>query len=204
MTLIDKTLCIEKAFLKEIDNLLEKGDNISRKLAHCVISGPTGSGKSSLLKRLLKKHLKRFSKSTGVIEKMVFVDMKEINPTTFHSATAVDFDLWKEVDYDVSLVSQIGQSSTTPTPASTQLPADSEPTASAQAKPLLEDVKPKQVERTRFKFLHIFKRKRKSASSAVPLSHLEDEEVVSVVAVSSDTILPVIRRHGFEAFKEYF
>ena len=112
------------AFLKSIDNAVAKDDKANRKLAHSVITGPTGSGKSSLILRLLQRPLEKFSKSTGVIDAMVVVDIAEINPTTFHSATAIGSDLWQETHYDVSLVNQMGQRSTT-VPAITQPPAES-------------------------------------------------------------------------------
>ena len=150
-------------FLKAVDDAVAKGIKINRKLAHSVITGPTGSGKSSLVRRLLRQPFIKFSKSTGVAEGVMTVHMGELNPTTFHSATAVGSDAWEELQYEVSLVNQMGQRSP-PVPADTQSSADPTPSASAEAQPAAaEVVKPKPRWRKGFKFLQFFTRKGKSA-----------------------------------------
>ena len=45
--------------------------------------------------------------STGVCDSVVVVDIDEDNPSTFHSVTVMDGDVWNEVEYDVSLVRQM-------------------------------------------------------------------------------------------------
>lgn len=71
--------------------------------------GPPGSGKSSLMDRLLGRKIKKFSLSTGVAESVVIVDIDIDNPSTFHSVTVVDCDTWKEIGYDESIVRQLNK-----------------------------------------------------------------------------------------------
>ena len=136
---------------------------------------------------------------------MVVVDIAEINPTTFHSATAMGSDLWQETHYEVSLVNQMGQSSAT-VPADTQPPADSKPSpsASAEAKPPAEDVKPKQQKSKGSKFLQLFKRKRQPAGSGSDVVLPQPKRgPVSVIAISSQSIRSIIRKYGFDTFKKH-
>ena len=87
---------------------MKKNENISRKLAHGILVGPTGSGKSSLMDRLLDKLPKKeFSSSTGVSEPVVVVDIDIDNPSTFHSVTVMGHNTWTETKYDLSLLRQI-------------------------------------------------------------------------------------------------
>ena len=113
-------------------------DKISRKLAHGMLVGATGSGKSSLMNRLLGRKRKGFSPSTGVAEPVVVVDV-DSNPSTFHSITVlegdkgdeVESDEWNEVECDESLVRQMGKgsikSTSQPPTASVSKPATSLP-----------------------------------------------------------------------------
>ena len=39
------------------------------------------------------------------------MDINEINPSSFHAATGLDTETWKEVDYEVSIVNQLGEKS---------------------------------------------------------------------------------------------
>ena len=129
---------------------------------------------------------------------MVIVDIAEINPTTFHSATAMGSDLWQETHYEVSLVNQMGQSSVT-VPVDTQPPVDSKPkpSASAEAKPPAEDVKPKQQESKGL-------RQPAGSGSDVVLPHQQSKHgPVSVIAISSKSVLSIIRKYGFDTFKKH-
>ena len=94
-------------FIDTIEQAIAKNQTISRKLAHSIIIGPPGSGKSSLIDRLLKR-VRRISKSTGVCDTVIVVDIDEINPSVLHSATGMDSETWKEVNYEVSIVNQLG------------------------------------------------------------------------------------------------
>ena len=95
------TMCIKDA--------VEKNEKISRKLAHGILVGPTGSGKSSLMDRLLGRPRKKFPHSTGVSEPVVMVDIGIDNPSTFRSVTVMDHNTWTEVEYDVSLWRQMDE-----------------------------------------------------------------------------------------------
>ena len=98
----------EKEFIDQVEEAALTNSEISRKLAHGIFVGPTGSGKSSLMDRLLgRKRKLQFSPSTGVAEPVVVVDVSMDNPSTFHSITLVDKDTWKEIECNESFVSQM-------------------------------------------------------------------------------------------------
>ena len=98
--------------VKHIEEAVDKNRTISRKLAHGILVGPTGSGKSSLMDRLLGRPRKQFSPSTGVSEPVVVVDIDIDNPSTFHSVTVMDHNTdntWTELEYDLSLLRQMDE-----------------------------------------------------------------------------------------------
>ena len=123
----------------KIAEAVDKNEKISRKLAHGILVGPTGSGKSSLMDRLLGRPRKKFSPSTGVSEPVVVVDIDIDNPSTFHSVTVIDHNTWTEVEYDLSLLRQMDEgvvtsqsdnTSTSPQPAKkARIKSDSAPDA---------------------------------------------------------------------------
>ena len=78
---------------------------MKHKMAHAVVAGPTGSGKSSLMDRLLRRKRKRPYTSTSVADAVVTVCIEQ-NPSTFQ---VVDGDTWEEVGYDQSMLEQIKQ-----------------------------------------------------------------------------------------------
>ena len=83
-------------------------EKVSRKLAHGILIGPTGTGKGSLMNRLLgRRRKKRFSSSTGVPESVVMIDVSLANPSQLHSVTVMESGDWKEVEFDTSLARQI-------------------------------------------------------------------------------------------------
>ena len=89
---------------------MSKDEKISRKLAHGILIGPTGAGKSSLMDRLLgKRRRKGFSPSTGVSESVVMIDVDLADPSEFKSVTVMEStgDAWKEVEFDTSLARQM-------------------------------------------------------------------------------------------------
>ena len=55
--------------------------------------------------RLLRRPRKTFSRSTGVSESVVIVDIDV--SSSFHAATVIDHNTWSEVDFDASLVRQM-------------------------------------------------------------------------------------------------
>ena len=100
-----------------IDSVLSGEETrIKRQLAHGILVGPPGSGKSSLMDRLLRRPRKQFSPSTGVSESVVVIDVDMSHPSTFHSVSVLNSDTWNEVEYQDSVVRQIGEETTT-TPA---------------------------------------------------------------------------------------
>ena len=97
----------EEEFIKQVEEEALNNSEISRKLAHGIFVGPTGSGKSSLMDRLLGRPRKQFSPSTGVAEPVVVVDVSMDNPSTFHSVTVIDKGTWKEIECNESFVRQM-------------------------------------------------------------------------------------------------
>ena len=93
--------------LKEIIEAVHENAEVSHKLAHGILVGPTGSGKSSLMDRLLNRPRKKFSSSTGVSEPVVVV--KVVNSDTFHPVTVMDENTWEETEYDNSLLRQMDE-----------------------------------------------------------------------------------------------
>ena len=98
----------ENEWINRVEESIKRNEIVSRKHAHSTFVGPPGSGKSSLMAKLLQKERKGFSKSTGVSEPVVTVTIDTENPSTFHSAIVSDSNTWKEEEYDTSLVRQLG------------------------------------------------------------------------------------------------
>ncbi len=79
--------------------------SIRRKIANILLKGFPGSGKTSLLDRLLNKPLRVYYPSTGMCEKIVIV---QIGPSSTHtSAYTCEDNTWKVTDFDESVVSQL-------------------------------------------------------------------------------------------------
>ena len=114
-----KERLVEKKFIQEIQRTVAENGTIDRKLANFMFVGPTGSGKSSLMARLLKRARKEVSLSTGVCDPVVIVDVN------FHSATAIDSDAWEEIDYDLSLLRQMNRENFVASPPDRLVPKPS-------------------------------------------------------------------------------
>ena len=99
----------DEKFPTKIADAVSSNKKISRKLAHGILVGPTGSGKSSLMDRLLGRPRKNFSPSTGVSEPVVVVNIDIDNPSTFRAVTVMDHNTWTEVEYDQSLLRQMDE-----------------------------------------------------------------------------------------------
>ncbi len=84
---------------------IEKEESIDRKHAQAMFIGPGGSGKSSLMDRMINKRRLLYI-STGVANPVVIVDI-DVNPPTFYAVTVLDSDRWEEVKFDKSLVGQM-------------------------------------------------------------------------------------------------
>ncbi len=100
----------EVEFIKGVEASKESG-SIKRKLAHFTFLGPTGSGKTSLMDRLLGRAIKEFSSSTGLCDPLIVVDITVPNPSTYHSATMMGSDTWKVIDFKLSFLGQMGKDS---------------------------------------------------------------------------------------------
>ncbi len=92
-------------FTREVTTAILNKETINRKIANILLQGLPESGKSSLLKRLLKKTLSENYSSTGISEKIVTV---EIGPHSAHTSACITEDnAWRETDLNDSIVSQL-------------------------------------------------------------------------------------------------
>ena len=99
------------AGITEIVSALEKDENIDRKHAQAMFIGPGGSGKSSLMDRMIHRRRSLYT-STGVANPVVIVDLN-VNPSLFYAVSVLDSHTWEEVKFDKSLVLQMQQSAQT-------------------------------------------------------------------------------------------
>ena len=79
----------EKEFLEVVQEAIKKSGLIKRKLVHSVFLGSPGSGKSSLITRLVRKELKDFYPSTGVCEPVIIVDVGIEDSSAKHASVTV-------------------------------------------------------------------------------------------------------------------
>ncbi len=92
-------------FTDEVTSAIFNKQSIRRKIANILLKGLPGSGKTSLLDRLLNKPLREHYSSTGICEKIVIV---QIGPSSTHtSAYTCEDNTWKVTDFDESVVSQL-------------------------------------------------------------------------------------------------
>ena len=179
-----KERLVEEKFIQEIERTVAKNCKIDRKLANFMFVGPTGSGKSSLMARLLKRVAKEISLSTGVCDPVVIVDVN------FHSATAVE---WEEVEYDLSLLRQMNQEGVTSNQLHpilseemkqppTELPS---PPTTSIASSIPESAQPPEHDPPHANQSRLA-RASPTAASASPLFNTQ----------VNDTILSAVKRHG--------
>ncbi len=96
---------IPEKFTDEVTSAIFNKQSIRRKIANILLKGLPGSGKTSLLDRLLNKPLGVYYPSTGMCEKIVIV---QIGPSSTHtSAYTSEDNTWKVTDFDESVVSQL-------------------------------------------------------------------------------------------------
>ncbi len=80
-------------------------ESLKRKIANILLQGLPGTGKTSLLDRLLNKPFRAYYSSAGISEKVVLV---EIGPSSTHTTVyACEDNTWKVTDFDESMVSQL-------------------------------------------------------------------------------------------------
>ena len=181
-----KKRLVEEKFVQEIQQTVAENGKINRKLANFTFVGPTGSGKSSLMARLLRRARKELSLSTGVCDPVVIVDVN------FHSARSVDSDTWEEVEYDLSLLRQMNREGLVASSPSQPLPKPSEalaevptPSTSSTASSILEPARPSEHGRTHPNQSGVV-RERPTAPSTTLLFNTR----------VNDTILSAVKRHG--------
>ena len=180
--------------MEGVQKAIAKSGKIDRKLAHSMFVGPTGSGKSSLMDRLLGRQRKKFSASTGVCDSVVIVDITITNPSTFHPVTILDGDTWEAIECDVSYVRQLGQESVNvKNPPENPLPKPTEKRAHTCASARPDPAR--KVGSVRVAKPHS---KRKDAPVPLPRRKLK----VSTI-ISSENINSVIKKYGFRKVKKY-
>ena len=162
-----------QATVTEIETAMSKDEKISRKLAHGILIGPTGAGKSSLMDRLLgrKEDHGGFSSSTGVSESVVMIDVDLANPSEFKSVTVMESDAWREVEFDTSLARQMEE-------GIASLPKDDEPSS-----PLGVAHKPS---------VHLEISSATQATSTDLVSVLETQSIAVVVSASVSSVREAI------------
>ena len=102
---LDSAPSTRQDFARDVIKAVAERQHIRRKLANIILQGLPGSGKTSLLDRLLNRSIRVYYPSTGISDTIVIVD---ISPTsTFSAAYACDDSSWKVVDFDESIVSQL-------------------------------------------------------------------------------------------------
>ena len=180
--------------MEGVQKAIAKSGKIDRKLAHSMFVGPTGSGKSSLMDRLLGRQRKKFSASTGVCDTVVIVDITVTNPSTFHPVTILDGDTWEAIECDVSYVRQLGQESVNvenPPENPLTKPTEKRVHTRASARPNPA----RKVGSVRVEKPHS---KRKDAPASLSKQKLKVGTIIS-----SENINSVIKKYGFRKVKKY-
>ena len=182
-------------FIKAIEDAIAKSGKINRRLAHSIVIGPPGSGKSSMIDRLLKRLRRRIAKSTGVCNSVIIVDIDEINPSSFHAATGLDTETWKAVDYEVSIVNQLGEKSS-------KKPASTEHVEHVQSTPVKKHSQQTQNAQSNLLgrvSMWFNNQSAKKVTSPLP----PEKQAVAVIAMSAEKVTSIIEKYGFEAFRSY-
>ncbi len=168
----------KEEFVKGVEEASKESVSIKRKLAHFTFLGPNGSGKTSLMNRLLGRVMKEFSSSTGVCDPLVVVDITVPNPTTYHSATMGDSDTWEVIDFEVSFLGQMGKDSII-------IPSKDIPTS----EPVLPEVNPSH-----------------DAHAPVPSPQVSPRERAPrrvPVLSFKESVASIIKKHGFNPIKNH-
>ena len=198
-TLEDKKSEVEsQEFIDAVEKAIAKSGKISRKLAHSIIIGPPGSGKSSLIDHLLKRLRKKFSKSTGVCNSVIVVDIDDINPSAFYTAIGMDSETWKESDYEVSILNQLGGQS-----KEIDIPSQFVPKDDTRLQPSLAEVQSPKGNLP----------PRKVSTNEIPATEMPAIQVamhsqskkkrVAVLTMSKESVLSMVKKYGYDAFKNY-
>ncbi len=104
----------EEDFIRRINEAFRCGEEIARRLAHAMLVGPPGSGKSSLMHRLLHRKARKSTTSTDVAESIVTIEVRlDEKQSTFHAAVVIDGE-WMEFEFSDSLLSHMSLNQETP------------------------------------------------------------------------------------------
>ena len=180
--------------MEGVQKAIAKSGKIDRKLAHSMFIGPTGSGKSSLMDRLLGRQRKKFSASTGVCDTVVIVDITVTNPSTFHPVTILDGDTWEAIECDVSFVRQLGQESVNvENPPENPLPKPTKKRVHTRA-----SARPDSARKVGSVRVAKPCSKRKDAPASFPKRKLKVGTIIT-----SENINSVIKKYGFRTVKKY-
>ena len=182
-------------FIDAVEKAITKSGKISRKLAHSVIIGPPGSGKSSLIDRLLKRLRKTFSKSTGVCNSVIVVDIDDINPSAFYTATGLDSETWKEANYEVSILKQLGGQS-----KEINIPPQFVPRDDAR---LLQSAAQSSKENSPLKKVSTITPAKEMPAIQVAMNSPSKKKHVAVLTMSKESVLSIIKKYGYDTFKNY-
>ena len=213
----------ESQFIRTVEQAIAKNLTISRKLAHSIIIGPPGSGKSSLIDRLLKR-MRIISESTGVCDTVIVVDIDEINPSVLHSATGMDSETWKKVDYEASIVKQLGaqseewqskgktkegktneekskegqnkeeQSEEATVPPTQSVPINDMRPMPSESQPPKQKLPPGKVREIPPK---------ETPDIQMSMLFPSKKKAVFALTMSKESVLSIIRKYGFDTFKNY-
>ena len=182
-------------FIKAVEKAITKSGKISRKLAHSIIIGPPGSGKSSLIDRLLKRLRKTFSISTGVCNSVIVVDIDNINPSAFYTATGLDSGTWKEANYEVSILKQLGGQS-----KEIDIPPQFVPKDGAR---LLRSAAQSPKENLPLKKVSTIIPAKEMPAIQVAMNSPSKKKHVAVLTMSKESVLSIIKKYGYDTFKNY-
>ena len=179
-------------FIDAVEKAIAKSGKISRKLAHSIIIGPPGSGKSSLIDRLLKRLRKTFSKSTGVCNSVIVVDIDDINPSAFYAAIGMDSETWKESNYEVSILNQLGGQS-----KEIDIPPQKDDTrllpSLAEVQSPKENLPPRNNEIPA----------KEMPAIQVAMHSPSKKKRVAVLTMSKESVLSIVEKYGYDTFKNY-
>ena len=75
-----KDISSEDAFIRDLKRVIANNEKLARKLAQIMFIGPPGSGKTTLMYRLLNRNEWVVASSTGVSDSVIMVDCKIYQP----------------------------------------------------------------------------------------------------------------------------
>ena len=106
---VDHTVSDEPGFVNDVIEAVDKNEQIQRKMANIILKGLPEAGKSTLLKRLLKRPFRKSYSSTGISDGIVVVDIQSTSTLTSATTTS-DNSSWEVIDFDASMYSQLEDS----------------------------------------------------------------------------------------------